>query len=419
MGEITRKIGLSLGADICWPKCYEGIVERLAPKIPDAEGTTQRFEIERVTIEPFRLRQPTKYDVVIDRLTHWYHPSREWIKKAILMDGLYVFNNPWSVQSMEKQTSYCAMMKLGLPIPETWLLPPKENEDVPDLEPTLSQYAQLFDLETIGKDLGYPMFMKPYDGGGWVGVSKIDDLEELQKAYDASGKFVMHIQKGVHPYECFVRCIGIGPQVKMVRYDPSAPLHERYTEDLDFLEDEDVKALEDLTLTINAFFGWDFNSCESLLKEGTWYPIDFANPCPDSQVTSLHFHFPWFVKSKIKWSLFCAATDRKMRQNLDWQPFYDVAELDLEPREKLARYGQIARERFDAERFEEFCAEHLGDLDEVAWDFFGSDEAKAAVRAKVEALFPEHEHDEFTEHFWDRIQAWRSWDAEQRQASTH
>ena len=75
------------------------------------EGDTVGFEVERVTIEPFDLRQPCKYDVVVDRLTHWYHTSREWIKKAILMDGLYVFNNPWAVQSMEKHTTYCAMMR--------------------------------------------------------------------------------------------------------------------------------------------------------------------------------------------------------------------------------------------------------------------------------------------------------------------
>ena len=53
------------------------------------------------------------------------------------MDGLYVFNNPWSVQSMEKHTTYCAMMHLGMPIPETWLIPPKSYEPLPDLQPTL------------------------------------------------------------------------------------------------------------------------------------------------------------------------------------------------------------------------------------------------------------------------------------------
>ncbi len=71
---------------------------------------------------------------MLDRLTHWYHTSREWIKKAILMDGLYVFNNPWSVQSMEKHTTYCAMMHLGMPIPETWMVPPKSYEPLPDLQ---------------------------------------------------------------------------------------------------------------------------------------------------------------------------------------------------------------------------------------------------------------------------------------------
>jgi hypothetical protein len=80
-----------------------------------------------------------------------------------------VLNNPWAVQSMEKHTSYCAMMHLGMPIPETWMIPPKAYEPLPDLAPTLKQYAKLFDLGAIGSRVGYPMFMKPYDGGN-VGV---------------------------------------------------------------------------------------------------------------------------------------------------------------------------------------------------------------------------------------------------------
>jgi hypothetical protein len=141
-----------------------------------------------VSIEPFDLRQPSKYDVVLDRLTHWYPPSREWIKKAILMDGLYVLNNPWSVQSNEKHTSYCAMMQLGMPIPETWMVPPKAYEPKPDLSITLKRYAKLFDLGAVGKAIGYPLFMKPYDGGGWRTSAASTTTPSCGKSYDESGK---------------------------------------------------------------------------------------------------------------------------------------------------------------------------------------------------------------------------------------
>ena len=79
MANLTRRIGLSLGADICWPICFEEILKRLDLAIA-WRGDTLRFEVSRVTIEPFDLRQPVRYDLVVDRLTHWYHTSREWIK---------------------------------------------------------------------------------------------------------------------------------------------------------------------------------------------------------------------------------------------------------------------------------------------------------------------------------------------------
>jgi hypothetical protein len=408
VGTVTRKVGLSLGADICWPICYEQILERLKLAIP-WQGDTVGVECERVSIEPFDLRQPCKYDVVLDRLTHWYHSSREWIKKAIIMDGLYVLNNPWAVQSMEKHTTYCAMMHLGMPIPETWMVPPKAYEPLPDLAPTLKRYAKLFDLGAVGKKVGYPLFTKPYDGGGWRGVSKVDDEASLRKRYEESGKFLLHLQQAVAPFDTFVRCIGLGPQTTLVKYDPDAPLHDRYTRDKDFASADDVQLMRETTLTINAFFGWDFNSCEALRKDGVWHPIDFANPCPDSQVTSLHYHFPWLVKANLKWSIFCAVTRRPFRKNLDWAPFYEIAaQRDLPYRERLRQYARIAEQRFETDRFEEFCHEHLAHLDEVAWEFFATPTARAAVREKTAALFPAHEVEQFTELFWNRIQQWRS-----------
>lgn len=371
-------------------------------------GDTVRLETERVSIEPFDLRQPVRYDVVIDRLTHWYHTSREWIKKAVIMNDVYAFNNPWSVQSMEKHTAYTAMMRLGLPVPDTWLVPPKAYDPSPDLAQTLERYARAFDLGKIGAALGYPMFMKPYDGGAWRGVTRIADEAALRAAYDESGKLVMHLQKAVEPFDLFVRVLALGPQVYPVRYDPSAPLHARYVIDFDFLTGEEASILRDMVLTINTFFGWDFNSCEALRgDDGVLRPIDFANACPDSQVTSLHYHFPWLVKANVRWSVFCAVTGRAMRRTLDWQPYLEIAGRDdLSYRDKLAGYGRIARERLDADRFAEFCAEHLGQLDEIALDFFGSERAREAVRLKVEALFPAHEVERFTAHFWGLIQFW-------------
>ena len=411
MAQTTRKIGLSLGADICWPACYEEIVQRLDLNLPIGRDKV-RFDVERVTVEPYNLRQPVAYDMVIDRLTHWFHTSREWIKKAVVMDGLYVLNNPWALQSMEKHTTYAAMMRLGLPVPETWMIPPKEYLSTPDLDPTLQRYAQLFELGTVGEKVGYPLYMKPYDGGAWVGVSRVDNVEQLRAAYEASGTRVMHLQRAVEPFDLFVRGIGIGPQVHIAKYDPTAPLHGRYEVAFHFLDSQEWKTITDMTLTINAFFGWEFNSCESLRKDGIFHPIDFANACPDFQVTSLHFHFPQLVKNMIRWSLFCAATKREMRQNLDWTPFFEIAKKDLPLNERLSAYAGIARERMEADRFGEFCEKHLGHLDEVALEFFATDRAKEIFRTKVAALYPAHEVERFTEHFWGLVGFWRKTEAD-------
>ncbi|MEO1224287.1 MAG: hypothetical protein AAFX92_08660 [Pseudomonadota bacterium] len=406
MSDRTVNIGLSLGADICWPICYETLFDQLKLDF-ELDGRRLAFNCERVTIEPFNLRQPVKYDVVIDRLTHWYSVSREWIKKAILLNDLYVYNNPWSLQSNEKHTSYAAMMRLGLPVPDTWMLPAKSYDPSDDLEPTLRQYARMFSLEDIGDQIGYPFFMKPYHGGGWKGVTKIDDAEGFHRAYDASGTEIMNLQAAILPHDWFVRCVGLGPQTRKVNYDPSAPLHDRYRLDIDFLSAEDQSVLEDMTLTINAFFGWDFNSCEALRRDGIWHPIDFANACPDSQVTSLHYHFPWLIKANLRWSIFAAATERPMRKNMDWAPFYKVADRDLPPREKLREYARVAHDRFETEKFREFCRTRLGHLDELAYVFFGSPAMRDAIHQKVSSLFPAHEVDAFTELFWGRVQLWR------------
>ena len=70
MATVTKRIGLSLGADVCWPVCFEELVRRLDLQL-EIDGNSVEFEVDRVGIEPFSLRQPCSYDLVIDRLTHW------------------------------------------------------------------------------------------------------------------------------------------------------------------------------------------------------------------------------------------------------------------------------------------------------------------------------------------------------------
>ena len=159
----------------------------------------------------------------------------------------------------------------------------------------------------------------------------------------------------------------------------------------------------DTCLTINSFFGWDFNSCEALRKDGTFFPIDFANPCPDNQVNSIHYHWPWYVTSNLKWAVFCAATKRPMRKTLDFEPYYAIAKKDLPYREKLRGYAKIARERLQADEFAEFAQKHLKPLEETATKWFQSDRCKEAITKKVAHMYPAHEVADFSGRFFDLV----------------
>ena len=100
-------------------------MRRLGPG-PRRARREHAFDVERVTIEPFDLRDKPRYDLVIDRLAYWYYHPREWLKKVALMDDVYLLNSPFTFQRMEKHAAYCAMMRLGLKVPETVLVPVQE-----------------------------------------------------------------------------------------------------------------------------------------------------------------------------------------------------------------------------------------------------------------------------------------------------
>lgn len=401
----TKKIGLLLSDEDDWPVAFEQLHARFKPRFA-YHGDTLTTEVERIRIHPFNLRAPTTYDLVIDRLAYWHFHPREWLKKAVLVNNVYALNNPFTFQSMEKHSAYCAMIRLGLHIPETWLIPAKTGPDTEKYRRTTARYHDWFDLPGIAEQVGYPLYMKPFDGGGWRGVSRIGDAADLMRSYDASGQSMMHLQQGLERFDVFVRALAIGPQVKLFNYDPSQPMHNRYQIDRDFLSPEKAQEATAIVKTINAFFRWEFNSCESILKDGLLQPIDFANACPDIAIISLHYYFPWAIKSLLAWSLFSLATDRQMRLSMNTHDYFAIADSDMSYEEKLAGYESLADSFFETERFNEFRATELAHLDETMWQQAQAPEFDAMLVQLVRSTFPPHEHDAFIAHFRGLIQLW-------------
>lgn len=404
---IFKKIGLLIGDENDWPTSLEGFAKHYARPIRH-EGVDVDLSFERIRIEPFSLRDPSNYDVVIDRLAYWHLNPREWLKKAALVNGTYLLNNPFTFQSMEKHSAYCAMLRLGLNIPETWLIPQKTPPTGYEKKfaITAERYHDLFNLADIAQTIGYPLYMKPFDGGGWRGVSKIDDEATLNQAYDESGRALMHLQQGLVPFEVFVRCLGIGPQVGTFHYDPSQPMHGRYIIDHNFLEPEQGWEVQAITKIINSFFRWDFNSCETISKNGTLWPIDFANACPDIALTSLHYYYPWAIKSLFAWSAYCAVSDRPVQIMMDIDPYFEIADSERTYREKLEGYVALADAHLDRERFADFVATSLSNLDEVMWHYVRSESFDQTIVETVKTTFPEHEHEQFIAHYRGLMNHW-------------
>ena len=404
-------IGLLLGTEDDWPTAFEHIVARL-PAIEHG-GEKHSFRTERIVNEPFDLRYVPRYSLVIDRLSWWYDLPREWLKKISLMDDVYLLNNPFTFQAMEKHAAYCAMMRLGLKVPPTWLIPHKAPPHslrfasaTDRFEEMASRYNVAFDLGAIGEMVGYPLYMKPFDGGQWVGVTRIESPDELRRGYDESGERLMHLQQAVD-FDVFVRSLSIGGETMVMHYDPDRPLHDRYQVSHGFLSPEVGAEIVTISRLVNAFFRWEFNSCETLVRDSDVFPIDYANASPDVALTSLHYYFPWAMKALVKWCVFCAVTRRRMRINQNTRAYFDIGDRqDLTYEDKLAEYGRLADEYFQVAAYQDFCAEHLAGLDEIVLDYVQSPEFDSLIVQTVRSTFPPHEYEQFVAHYRGLLGSW-------------
>ncbi len=406
-GDVRHLVGLLLGTEEDWPRAFEHLISGLGP-VGDDAGRQHSFATERLTIEPFFLRARPRTGLVIDRLSYWYYHPREWLKKAALMDDVYLLNSPFTFQAMEKHAAYCAMIRLGLKIPETVLVPYKNPVDHDKYAFTSQRYNQPFDLDAVAEQIGYPLYMKPYDGGGWRGVSRVNNPAELHRAYDESGGMLMHLQASVQGFDAFARALSIGAETMVVRFDPDAPMHERYRVDYEFLEPAAGTEVVTISQVVNSFFRWEFNSCEMLVKGDDVHPIDYANACPDVSLTSLHYYFPWAMRTLVKWSVFCLVTGRRPRiVDQDTRCYFDISDAgDLDYGQKLAEYRKLADAYFDVDSYREFCAKHLPDIDRRVLEWVTGPAFDQLLTDTVRSTYPAHEQEHFIEHFRGLVGLW-------------
>ena len=405
-------IGLLLGAEEDWPRAFEAILRRVGP-LSRRRPPHHTVSTERLTIEPFDLTDPVRTDLVIDRLAYWYYHPREWLKKAALVNGTYLLNCPFTFQSMEKHSAYCAMLRLGLKVPDTVLVPYKNPVDNVRWAYTSAKYNQTFDLDAIADDLGYPMYMKPFDGGGWRGVSRINDRGDLHRAYDESGEMLMHLQATVD-YEHFARALSIGPETMVMDFRPDQPMHNRYAVTHDFLSP-----------VRRAPGGADQPDRERLLRLGVQLRGDAGGRrrgLPDrlrQRLPRRRGHLPPLLLpvgdhgAGAVVRLLRGDRPAQQRRPRDRRATSRSPTPTATYDEKLDAYLALADAHFETDRYREWCAEHLPHLPEQVLDWVTSDDFDRLLRDTVAATYPAHEQEQFLAHFRGLLGLWAEQNATQ------
>lgn len=280
--------------------------------------------IEDISAEPVRIDkafqgEPSGYSVIVDRISQDVPFYRTWLKNAALT-GTAVINNPFWWSADEKYFNNCLMTKIGIPVPKTAILPSRDQpEDTKD--DSFSNLAYPLDWESIFGYVGFPAYMKPFAGGGWKNVYKLHNKEELFQKHGETGQLVMLLQEEI-AFEEYYRCYCIGNKyVRIMSYEPRNPFHLRYAADFK-PSAERLKQMEEIVLRINSYLGYDFNTVELAVRDGVPYAIDFCNPAPDAERTSVgEENFEWVVETAANYAIERAMAQKDNQDNLTWGEF--------------------------------------------------------------------------------------------------
>ncbi len=306
-----KKIGILFGQETTFPPAF---VERVNSK--NEKGLTAEF----VKIDKVVQGEPSGYDVIIDRISQDVPFYRAFLKNAAL-NGTAVINNPFWWSADEKFFNNALMTKLDVAVPKTVLLPSNQHPD----DTNANSFRNLdypLNWDAMFSYVGFPAYFKPFAGGGWKNVYRLESPDDFFKAYNETGQLVMMLQEEINFTEYF-RCYCLDRKdVHIMRYDPKQPHHLRYVRNPKPIEKALLDKLVHAVLTINNSLGYDFNTVELAVRDGVPYAIDFCNPAPDADKVSVgEENFNWIVEAAANMAIRRAKAHKAGQNNLTWGSF--------------------------------------------------------------------------------------------------
>ena len=143
-------------------------------------------------------------------------------------------------------------------------------------------------------------------------------MDDLFAKHGETGELVIMLQEEIvfdEYYRCY--CIG-GKYVRIMPYEPRNPHHLRYVADFK-PNRERLELMTDIVLRINKYLGYDFNTVELALRDGLPYAIDFCNPAPDAEISSVgKENFDWVVETAANYAIEKAMQHVDGKDNLTW-----------------------------------------------------------------------------------------------------
>lgn len=304
---MKKVIGILHGKERSFPEAF---IKRINDKkIPGIRA-------ERVKIEKVVQGEPSGYDVIVDRISQDVPFYRAYLKNAAI-SGTAVINNPFWWSADEKFFNNALATKIGVPVPKTVILPSRELPDDTSSE-SFSNLSYPLDWKGMFDYVGFPAYMKPFAGGGWKNVYRLENIDDFFEKHAETGQLVMLLQEEI-VFEEYYRCYCIGRKhVRIMPYEPRNPHHLRYVA-AHRPSPELYSIMEEIVLKINNYLGYDFNTVELAVRNGVPYAIDFCNPAPDADLQSVgNENFEWVVETAANYSIEKAQSLQEGKDNLSW-----------------------------------------------------------------------------------------------------